>query len=56
VQLSKGTLSVQGIAPQRAKNTPMAITGGTGAYDGARGTALVTDVNSTTTDITITLR
>jgi hypothetical protein len=56
VQLSKGTLSVQGIAPQRSNNTPFAVTGGTGAYDGASGTALVTDVNSSTTNITITLR
>jgi Dirigent-like protein len=54
VQLSKGTLSVQGIVPQRANNTPMAIIGGTGAYDGARGTALVTD-HANTTDITVTL-
>jgi dirigent-like protein len=55
VQLSKGTLSVQGIVPQRANNTPMAITGGTGAYDGARGTALVTD-HANTTDVTVMLR
>jgi Dirigent-like protein len=55
VQLSKGTLSVQGIVPQRANNTPMAITGGTGAYDGARGTALVTD-HANSTEITVTLR
>jgi hypothetical protein len=41
VQLSKGTLSVQGIAPQRANNTP--------------GTALVTD-HANSTDITVTLR
>ena len=56
VQLAKGTLSAQGIVPQRSKNTPVAIIGGTGAYDGASGTALVTDVNTTTTDITVTLR
>jgi hypothetical protein len=55
VQLSKGTLSVQGIVPQRANNTPMAITGGTGAYDGARGTALVTD-HANSADITVALR
>jgi hypothetical protein len=55
VQLSKGTLSVQGMPPQRAKNTPMAIVGGTGAYNGARGTAFVTDVNDSTTDITVNL-
>jgi hypothetical protein len=34
---------------------PFAITGGTGAYDGARGTARVTDVSSSTTDVRITL-
>jgi hypothetical protein len=56
VQLSKGTLSVQGIAPQRSNNTPFAVIGGTGAYDGARGTALVTDTSSTTTRITVALR
>jgi dirigent-like protein len=55
VQLSKGTLSVQGIVPQRANNTPLAIIGGTGAYDGARGTALVTD-HANTTDVIVTLR
>ncbi len=33
---------------------PFAITGGTGAYHGARGTALVTETNATTTDIRIT--
>jgi hypothetical protein len=56
VQLAKGSLSVQGIAPQRAKNTPFAIVGGTGAYDGARGTAFVTDVSSTTSTITAALK
>jgi hypothetical protein len=56
VQLSKGTLSVQGIAPQRSNNTPFAVVGGTGAYDGARGTALVTDVDSRTTNITVNLK
>jgi hypothetical protein len=57
VQLSKGTLTAQGFVPAgRANNVPFAITGGTGAYDGARGTALVTDVNSTTSDIQVTLQ
>jgi len=57
VQLSKGTLTAQGFVPAgRANKVPFAITGGTGAYDGARGTALVTDVNSTTTDIQVTLQ
>ncbi len=54
VQLSKGTLTLQGIAPQVSKNTPIAVTGGTGAYDGARGTALVTDKQGHT-DIVVNL-
>jgi hypothetical protein len=33
----------------------VAITGGTGAYDGARGTALVTDTSSSTTTVDVTL-
>jgi hypothetical protein len=55
VQLSKGTLTVQGMLPQKSHNTPVAITGGTGAYDGARGTALVTDISKTQTKVDITL-
>lgn len=54
-KLSKGTLSLQGFVSQKSKNEPIAVTGGTGAYDGARGTALVTDVNSSTTRINVTL-
>ena len=54
VQLSKGTLTAQGTVPERSNKTPIAVTGGTGAYDGARGTALVTDMkNQTTVDITL---
>ena len=59
LHLAKGTLSAQDIITNiegRANKEPFAIVGGTGAYDGARGTALVTDVNSTTTDLQITLR
>jgi hypothetical protein len=55
VQLSKGTLTVQGMLPQRANKTPVAVTGGTGAYNGARGTALVTDHANGQTDVEITL-
>ena len=57
-RMAKGTLSAQGLVSMSgpAKNVPFTVTGGTGAYDGARGSALVTDVNSTTTDIQITLR
>jgi hypothetical protein len=56
VQLARGTLSAQGLVPQRSHGTPVAITGGTGAYDGASGTALVTDVSSTTSRIVVTLK
>ena len=56
VQLSKGTLTAQGIVPEHSNKNPIAITGGTGAYDGARGTALVTDVDEDTTTIDVTLR
>jgi hypothetical protein len=56
VQLSKGTLSVQGLVPERSHNHPMAIVGGIGAYDGARGTALVTDVDERTTRVDVTLK
>ena len=55
VQLSKGTLTVQGMLPERANKTPVAVTGGTGAYNGARGTALVTDHGNGQTDVEITL-
>jgi hypothetical protein len=54
-QLSKGTLTAQGLLPERAHSTPIAITGGTGAYDGARGTLLVTDVNQNTSESTVML-
>jgi hypothetical protein len=52
--LAKGTLSLQGFVPGKATNLPIAILGGTGAYDGASGTAVITNVNKKTTDISIT--
>jgi phosphoribosylformylglycinamidine (FGAM) synthase-like enzyme len=55
VHLSKGTLSAQGLFSMRSHNHPSAITGGTGAYDGARGTAYVTDVDENTTNVTVAL-
>jgi len=55
VQLSKGTLTVQGMLPERATKVPVAITGGTGAYDGARGTALVTDLSAKRTSVDVHL-
>ena len=55
VQLSKGTLSAQGMLPQRSHNTPVAIVGGTGAYNGARGTAFATDTSATSSTIDVEL-
>ena len=56
-QLSKGSLSLQGFVPNgKLNNTPIAVLGGTGDYDGATGTALVTDVSKKTTDINITFK
>lgn len=55
-QLSKGGLSLQGFLPQKVSNLPIAVLGGTGDYDGATGTALVTEVNKKTTDISITFK
>jgi hypothetical protein len=55
VNLSNGTLTGEGLLAEKSKNRPFTITGGTGAYDGARGTALITDVNSKTTKIDVTL-
>jgi hypothetical protein len=55
VQLSKGTLSAQGIVPEHSHDNPVAIIGGTGAYNGARGTGLVTDVTSTKTRVEVQL-
>jgi hypothetical protein len=55
LQLANGTLTAQGLLPRRARNTPLAITGGTGAYDGARGSATATHVSNNETRIAITL-
>jgi hypothetical protein len=55
VHVSRGTLALQGLLPERARNTPIAVTGGTGAYNGAHGTAVVTDVSKTKTTIEIEL-
>ncbi len=55
LNLSKGTLNVEGLVPQHANKTPFAVTGGTGAYNGARGTLVATDVNSSTTNVQVTL-
>jgi hypothetical protein len=56
LRLAHGNLTAQTFLAQRANHLPVAITGGTGAYDGARGTAFVTDVNSRKSTIDVSLR
>ncbi|MDP8909784.1 MAG: hypothetical protein M3N47_11885 [Chloroflexota bacterium] len=54
-RLSKGTLYIEGLVQGEPNKSPYAVTGGTGAYDGARGTAIVT-AGRAPEDIRITLR
>jgi hypothetical protein len=55
-QLSKGTLTAESLASPEPGETHYAITGGTGAYQGASGTAVVTDIPGTAkADVQITL-
>jgi hypothetical protein len=56
VQLSKGTLSLQGFVSEKLQNQQIAVLGGTGDYDGATGTAVASQVNKKTTDINITFK
>ena len=55
--LARGTLEVAGISTPTPRTT-IAVVGGTGAYNGARGTSISTDRhgNSDTADQTITLQ
>lgn len=55
VKLSKGTLQFEAMLPEKAHNSPVAVVGGTGAYNGARGTAYATDVSKTKTSIVVDL-
>jgi hypothetical protein len=55
VTLSKGTLAVQGLIPEHPRHTPLAVVGGTGAYNGASGTARATEVSASTTKIDVSL-
>jgi hypothetical protein len=56
LQLSRGKLSAQGLVPNETDHTPIPITGGTGTYDGASGTAFATQISRTKTRFDITLR
>jgi hypothetical protein len=55
VILTTGQLAFQGILHQHDHNTPGTILGGSGAYNGARGTAHITDLTPTTAKVTINL-
>ena len=50
-----GTLALQGFVAEKLHNQSIAVTGGTGAYNGARGTAVANQTNNSTTNITVTL-
>ena len=54
-RLSKGTLYIEGLVQGEPTKSPYAVTGGTGAYDGAQGTAIVT-AGRAPEDVQITLR
>jgi hypothetical protein len=56
LRLTRGTVSAQGLVPLRADHSPIAITGGTGAYDGAGGSTVVTQISETETRFTVRLR
>ena len=55
VILSTGQIAFQGVLHQHDRNTPGSVIGGTGAYDGTRGTATITDINQTTAKVTLKL-
>jgi hypothetical protein len=55
VKLSRGTIELQGMVPEKSRNAPIAVVGGTGSYNGARGTAYATDVSKTKTSIVVDL-
>jgi hypothetical protein len=54
--LSKGELTAQGLVPTRFDHSPIVITGGNGAYEGAQGTAYATQATSTKIRFTVKLR
>jgi hypothetical protein len=46
--LPDGDIVLEGVTDDRRDQEPLAIVGGTGAYAGARGTAVVTDTPTLT--------
>ena len=55
MNLSRGRLSAQGLVPNQTDHTPIPLTGGTGTYNGARGTILSTQVTPTKVRFTVRL-
>ena len=55
MDLSQGRLSAQGLVPNETYHTPIPLTGGTGAYNGARGTIISTQETPTKVQFTVTL-
>jgi hypothetical protein len=55
MNLSRGRLSAQGLVPNQTDHTPIPLTGGTGAYNGARGTILATQITPTKVHFTVSL-
>jgi hypothetical protein len=56
VRLARGTLTVQGNLWQNNTASTLAVTGGTGAYEGAKGNVVIPSTTSETTRLTITLQ
>jgi hypothetical protein len=55
VNLSGGTLQVAGVLNQIKPKSTWAVTGGTGKYGGARGTAALTQLSAARTAVVVTL-
>ena len=55
-RLKNGTVAAQGIVWQNGSDSRLAVTGGTGAYDGAAGSLLVSSPNVDRTQLTFALR
>ena len=55
LNLSRGRLSAQGLVPNETDHTPIPITGGTGVYAGAKGTAYATQLSATRTRFDVRL-
>jgi hypothetical protein len=54
--LSGGTLQLAGVLSHTGPQSTWAVTGGTGAYTGARGTAAIRQLSATRTAVTIVLQ